>query len=314
MERIIWSVDPFEKRSEPGAHVIQVLQGLSSRGAWVEPVYVLSPNEYHMDLEFSASWIKEAGATAERVLRQYLKDVKIPGLAEPRVIVERRPTLKRAIHALTAHAKLEKADLIVAGTHGRRALSRFFIGSFAETLVLYSKIPVLVVGPYYQGMRSRVEVEEVEKNQRILFSTDFGAASYPTFKKVVALAKARDAKVTLYHCLFHPIEPALQFSAYLLGGGALAFPDLITREEERKRKLAIRYVAFAKRHGIEVEIRMETGNGSTAQAIVDRAQAEKADLIAMAAESGAVAAALIGSVTRQVVRTAPCPVWVMRAS
>ena len=38
-----------------------------------------------------------------------------------------------------------------------------------------------------------------------------------------------------------------------------------------------------------------------------------ADLIAMPAQSGAVASTLIGSYTRQIVRNAICPVWVLKA-
>jgi nucleotide-binding universal stress UspA family protein len=40
-----------------------------------------------------------------------------------------------------------KADLIVMGTHGRRGLRRFFLGSVAETVVRSAPCPVLTVRP-----------------------------------------------------------------------------------------------------------------------------------------------------------------------
>ena len=44
--------------------------------------------------------------------------------------------------------KARNADLIVMGTHGRRGLSRLFLGSVAEKVVRISPVPVLTIrGP-----------------------------------------------------------------------------------------------------------------------------------------------------------------------
>lgn len=40
-----------------------------------------------------------------------------------------------------------EANLVVVGTHGRRAVARFFVGSVAEVVVRLSPCPVLVVRP-----------------------------------------------------------------------------------------------------------------------------------------------------------------------
>lgn len=50
-----------------------------------------------------------------------------------------------AAETIVAAAKELGADLLVAGTHARRGLAHFFLGSVAETLVRQSPIPVLVV-------------------------------------------------------------------------------------------------------------------------------------------------------------------------
>jgi nucleotide-binding universal stress UspA family protein len=44
-------------------------------------------------------------------------------------------------------AKQRGVDLIVMGTHGRRGVSRLFLGSIAEKVVRLSPVPVLTVGP-----------------------------------------------------------------------------------------------------------------------------------------------------------------------
>jgi nucleotide-binding universal stress UspA family protein len=42
-------------------------------------------------------------------------------------------------------AKERMADIIVMGTHGRRGLSRVFLGSVAEKVVRLSPVPVMTV-------------------------------------------------------------------------------------------------------------------------------------------------------------------------
>jgi nucleotide-binding universal stress UspA family protein len=49
------------------------------------------------------------------------------------------------VDELLSLALARDADLIVVGTHGRRGLRRMLLGSFAETLVRRSPIPVAVV-------------------------------------------------------------------------------------------------------------------------------------------------------------------------
>ena len=51
----------------------------------------------------------------------------------------------RAADMIVEQARKWKADLIVIGTHGRRGLSRLFMGSDAEQVVRTAPVPVLTV-------------------------------------------------------------------------------------------------------------------------------------------------------------------------
>lgn len=50
-----------------------------------------------------------------------------------------------AAEIIVAHAKKWHADIIVAGTHGRRGINRLVMGSDAEQTVRTSPVPVLLV-------------------------------------------------------------------------------------------------------------------------------------------------------------------------
>lgn len=88
----------------------------------------------------------------------YWADVQNAMRDHAREVVERAVTLARA-HGIAAEgavldgqvcdalieAAVERAaDLIVVGSHGRRGLRRFFLGSIAECIVRCSSVPVLV--------------------------------------------------------------------------------------------------------------------------------------------------------------------------
>ena len=53
----------------------------------------------------------------------------------------------RVCDIVNAQAKLWNADLVVIGTHGRRGVRRFLIGSDAEQIVRTASVPVLLVRP-----------------------------------------------------------------------------------------------------------------------------------------------------------------------
>jgi len=59
-----------------------------------------------------------------------------------RTVVTRAPNVS---HAITEYAKANAIDLIVVGTHGRGAVSRFLMGSVAERVVRTAPCPVLTV-------------------------------------------------------------------------------------------------------------------------------------------------------------------------
>ena len=52
---------------------------------------------------------------------------------------------KEMAQELVDYADSKKADLLVLGTHGRSGLMHLLMGSFAETLMRQSHLPLLVI-------------------------------------------------------------------------------------------------------------------------------------------------------------------------
>ena len=85
--------------------------------------------------------------------------------------------------------KKTKADAIAVSTHSKEGMDHFLLGSFAETLIHHSTIPVIAVNP-------RTKPHASCKN--ILFPTDLSAESRKAFLKMIPLAKSWEAKVTVF--------------------------------------------------------------------------------------------------------------------
>lgn len=72
--------------------------------------------------------------------------------------------------AINAYAQTNDVDLIVAGTHGRGAVSRFFMGSVAERLVRSATRPVLTVRAHEPEVASS-STRDVQSDETVITGT-----------------------------------------------------------------------------------------------------------------------------------------------
>jgi nucleotide-binding universal stress UspA family protein len=92
------------------------------------------------------------GGMNDRIRAELLADLRQSGEALLARVRERREDLdvqlelleRPAAHGLDRHAKDIDADLVVVGSHGRRGLRRFLLGSVAEVTVRHAPCSVLV--------------------------------------------------------------------------------------------------------------------------------------------------------------------------
>jgi nucleotide-binding universal stress UspA family protein len=136
----------------------------------------------------------------------------------------------------------------------------------------------------------------------VLLATDLSAASSAATETAIDLAASLGARLLAVSV----IDPR---TLHLPGGRFAARIDQVRHERE---SVAQRLVAMGRTAGIQVSFLV--WEGDPGEAIVDAATAESADLIVVGSHGrGAVGRFLIGSVSDQVVRSAPCPVLVVRS-
>ena len=140
--------------------------------------------------------------------------------------------------------------------------------------------------------------------KRILVPVDFSTNSRRALDYAHGLATKFEAALHLVHVCEVPSVMTPAMDAY-----AIAYSDWNQRLGEEAEKQLNKITTSL----VDVPVTSEVLFGPPAAAIVETAEAKKADLIVMGTHGHGVAMhVLMGNVAERVVRTAPCPVLTIR--
>jgi nucleotide-binding universal stress UspA family protein len=189
--------------------------------------------------------------------------------------------------SLLAETEKRDIDLIVIGMQGLRGLKKLFRGSVAEEVSSLSMQPVLTVGP---------DVVPQSVFKRILYATDFAAASVRAMPYALSLANAYHASLLFLH-VNEPTSKELPSDAQ---------PKTFEFVREQLLKSGV---------GAEMERRLEVivAFGPAAESILETAAKRRADLIVFGLHAtkgirNRIAAHLPGTISYEVGSRACCPV------
>lgn len=197
--------------------------------------------------------------------------------------------------AILEVARRVEAQLIVLGTRGRGGFRELRIGSTAERVTQRAKCPVLAVSP-----ESR---HGLQMPRRVLIATDLSGDADRALLEAERIFQldARKAGVLLLAALEAPegLERNAEMSTLWRG----YVTDCRALLGERLESLQTSLEAA----GLEAEAMVR--EGVPAEQIVRVAIEEEMELIAMGSRGAfATSRALLGSVSKRVIQTAPCPI------
>lgn len=187
------------------------------------------------------------------------------------------------------------ADLIVVGTHGHTGLARFLLGSVATATLRHAPCDVLVcrgagTGPFAKP----------------LVAMDFSAAATRAIAHTAELVRRSDA-IELVHAWQ---LPAGSWGATLLGQARFPWSTVRDAVVASANTRAERLVAEQKALGRAVHV--ELVQGPPANVVTSFAERGGHDLIAVGTHGHrGFRRLLLGSVAEDVIRYAPCSVYVV---
>ncbi len=204
---------------------------------------------------------------------------------------------------MCGYARENAISLIVMSTHGRRGLSRAWLGSVAAGVIREAVAPVLLVRPRKGGARPGATL----RIRHILVPVDGSPLSESIVAPAAALGKAAGAKVTLIHV----IEPVFRLGEAVLVPAVEYDRNAHDRQQDEAKAYLDRLAARLRGEDLEVGVAVVTGEA--VHTLLDTARALDADLIALATHgrSGWQRIAF-GSVADKIVRTSTLPALVMR--
>ncbi len=301
--RIIWALDPFHSTTEAVTKSLVYLEKFASAiNADIEPVYVLSPHIFFVPTDyFIPPTTSEFLTSAQVKMQGILAGIDSPRLKDPLVIYDDSHLLKDTVQTFISHAQSRAARHIFATTHARSGLSRVWLGSFVEALIMHSKIPVITLNPATQSPLNFTS---------ILFATDLGGVSKESLLKLLPLAKKLEAKIFIFHVL-RSFEGSTEMGTLGLSDPAYSF-FFSEYKKIKKEKLETleKWQKLCAEQDIAAEIILEESEKPIPQVILQNAKNKGIRLIALSSLSGPVENFITGGVARQIVRHAECPVWV----
>ncbi|MBI2519972.1 MAG: universal stress protein [Bdellovibrio sp.] len=305
LKRIIWAIDVLgeEELQINVASFLERFTGALKAEVW--PVFVLSmagipgPGDRKTIIDYLPR--------TEEMFHGIIKKAGFRSMMPEKIIVQPGAGfIRNDVKALLAYAYSTHAQAIVVSTHAKKGVARFFLGSFAETLLLSSKIPIITINP---------TANITQKIRSILFPTDFGPESQIAFKSVIAFAKQFKAKIVLFHQHKEANED-IESNVLLPKGGKwqLARAEFLQKNFLNMKSKALAWQKMSRTHGVPCTSHFSSKNRNIADSANEAASALKVDMIAIASKKGPVASNFIGSTARWLVRSAPCPVWVLHVS
>ena len=85
-------------------------------------------------------WVENLRESVEERLEQLVERARKSGVRAQALILTGNPD-----EAITEAADEQAADLVIVGTHGRKGVSKFFLGSVASRVISTAPCPVLTV-------------------------------------------------------------------------------------------------------------------------------------------------------------------------
>lgn len=170
-------------------------------GASLILLHVIPPVE-SVSLEDSVSIITDAAkARAEKVFR-HAEEILAEACAQARAAGVDCEMMIRSgypCHIVTEVAGKVRAGRLILGTHGRRNIKKFFLGSTAHEILKSIPIPVWTVGPHARPFHHG-------RPGRILHPVSLSSGYQESARLALTLAKFYQAEVTLLHVVPRDVQ------------------------------------------------------------------------------------------------------------
>ena len=242
--------------------------------------------------------LEQLKAEAEEHLREVVKQLRDAGLTA-RHVVHCGP----AAEAIVGYAEQMDVRQIVMATHGYTGPNRWTHGSVAERVLQSASVPVLLVR-VQEGEPS--DLPQPMCCQRILVPLDGSIRAERVLPAVTPIAQALGSEVILFQV------PIVYVSGWMTGEWFLPVQGILATAEQDAQAYLSHVATRLKQQGVNASTATEIG--VVAESIIEHAEANRVDLIAMCTHGRTgLRRWTLGSVADRVLRAGNIPILLVRA-
>jgi nucleotide-binding universal stress UspA family protein len=139
--------------------------------------------------------VSEMRREAEQTLKRVAAQAEASGIPCDILVTEGNPR-----EQITAMVREVKAGRILTGTHGRRHLKKFLLGSVAHEILRSADVPVCTIGPHAH------EASSFGAPRKILHPVSLCAGFEDSARVAIEMAQFYRADLTLLHVLARSVE------------------------------------------------------------------------------------------------------------
>jgi nucleotide-binding universal stress UspA family protein len=212
----------------------------------------------------------------------------------------------RPASEILRYADENDVSLIIMASHGRSSPGPWLLGNIVAKVLRATSKPMLLI----RVQADDASIQQRSSIKRILLPLDGSNVAEQAIPHAEMLAQVLSAELVLFQA-FEPVRPVA------IEGGVAMSPAMIKEEEEAKRGSALVYLdsvgkAFRDK-GLSTSSIVALG--SPADKIIDYADANAIDLIAMSTHGrSGIGRWVFGSVTDKVLHAGDKPVLAVRAT
>ncbi len=290
--RLLVPVDVFAEEYELVHQAVRAASPLLTPGtSELLAVNVLTPRGAGISTQEFPSRLDYLRGLAKAALESLTLDAPSTLKLRSHVMPSGEESTRAAVRTVLDCATEKSCDVVALGTHGRSGIDRFFLGSFAESLLQQATLPVLTVNE---------ECKTDIPYKRILFPVDDTTINGRQWIYAATLSRFLALPITLlYH--HRPMVTVVPFPyPATIPTAELDAKDAETRVSGLKARM--------QEAGVKAELEFIAAGGRTADHIVERAANVNGTLVLMLTHLGQKGRLGVGSVTRHVIRRATCPV------
>ena len=238
----------------------------------------------------------------DRPMKAYI-DINAKELELHKIKVSKAVAYGNVAEEVIKFAEKHKIDLIIISTHGHSGIKRWMMGSVAEKILYGTCTPVLLVKSKARKI-SKVEFK------KILVPLDGSAFSETSLPYVKELTQGTGSEIILLRISEPPILPADRSPA--IKPSWEEYRDMLMAEIQQQ---ASEYLKKVKADFKAEPTRIEVILGKATDSILQVAQKEKVDLIAMTTQGRTgVSRWVYGSVATRIVEESLQPILLIRPS